>query len=108
MATPEALELIEHLVELHGPIAFRQAEDFGDAAPAICLTRAELLPTDEEMKLGEIGGSPFYVDAERYEHSGRPSLVVDVAPGAVGRFTLAGLDEVHFATRVATTEPAVG
>ena len=66
-ATPEALDLIEELVEIHGPVALFQAGECGDGAAATCLTRAELLPSDEDMKLGEIGGAPFYVDTELYE-----------------------------------------
>jgi uncharacterized protein len=107
-ATPEALELIEQLVEDHGPVAFLQLLRCSDESPVICLTRAELLPGDQDVKLGEVGGAPFYVDAEQYEHSGRPSIVVDVAPGAAGRFSLEGLGEVHFVTRVQIAQPAVG
>jgi uncharacterized protein len=107
-ATPEALELIERLVEEHGPVAFFQSGDCGEGNPAICLTRAELLPTDQDLKLGEIGGAPFYIDAERYERSDRPSLVIDVAPGSAGSFPLGGLEEIHFVTRTPDAAPVSG
>lgn len=95
--TEEALELIGRLVERHGPVAFFQP----GAGDAKCLTRAELLPGEADLKLGEVGGAPFYVDAERYELSGRPALMLDVAPGASGRFAIEGLEDVHFVTRAA-------
>jgi len=98
-ATPEALRLIEELVEIHGPVAFLQSGGCSDETAAICLTRAELLPSDDDIKLGEIGGAPFYVDAEEYQHSGRPALVIDVADGGASGISLEGLPEVHFVTR---------
>ena len=84
---------------MHGPIAFFRSGGFGDEGTAICLTRAELLPNDDDMKLGEIGGSPFYVDAEEYHRCGRPVFVIDVAPGAARGIPLEGLEGVHFVAR---------
>jgi uncharacterized protein (DUF779 family) len=98
-ATPEALELIEDLTERHGPLALFQSDASEDGGAAMCLTRRELLPDDDDMKLGEVGGAPFYIEAEQYQRWGRPTLVIDVAPGAPGGIGLEGLEEVHFVTR---------
>lgn len=98
-ATPEAVELIERLVERHGPVAFFQFGGCDEGGATTCLTRAELLPSDDEIKIGEIAGAPFYVNADRYAVAGRPTCVVDVAPGAAVGVALDGLDEVHFVTR---------
>jgi len=106
-ATPEALDLIERLAERHGPVAFFQSGESFEGAAARCLTRAELLPSDDDVKLGEIGGSPFYVDAELYRRAGRPALIIDVAPGAAAGIPLEGLEEVHFATRTQTSAAIV-
>ena len=78
-ATPEAIGLVERLVEIHGPVAFVQLGECEDGAAATCLTRGELLPNDDDLKLGEIGGAPFYVNAHVYERAGRPACLVDVA-----------------------------
>ena len=51
-----------------------------------------------DVKIGEIGGSPFYVDEEQYDRSGRPVFLIDVAPGGTGGFPLEGLENVHFVT----------
>jgi uncharacterized protein (DUF779 family) len=75
-----------------------------DGAAATCLTRGELLPSDEDVKLGEIGGAPFYMDVHLYERAGRPTCVVDIAPGAAGGLALEGLEQVHFVIR--SSEPA--
>jgi uncharacterized protein (DUF779 family) len=98
-ATPAALELIEELTELHGPVAFFQADGCLDGAVAFCRTKAELLPGPDDLKLGEIGGAPFYVDAELYAGWGRPVFVIDVAAGAAGSLPLRGLEELHFVSR---------
>lgn len=105
-ATPEALELIERLEQRHGPVAFVQAEAGGDETPPICLTKGELLPSlsPSDLRLGRIGGAPFYVDGEQYERRHRPEFVVDVAPGPAGSFALAGLERLHFVTRTPQAE----
>ena len=104
-ATPEALELIESLREKHGDLAFLQPAECGDGSAPMCLTKGELIPGPNDVKVGEIGASPFYVDEEQYERSGRPALLIDVAPGAAGGFSLAGLDELHFVTRTPISDP---
>jgi uncharacterized protein (DUF779 family) len=103
-ATPEAVELIGRLREKHGPIAFFQPAGSWDETAPMCLTRVELLPSDDDVKLGEIGGAPFYIDVDQYERRGRPVFVIDVAPGAAAGFSLEGLEDVHFVTK--TPSPA--
>lgn len=98
-ATPEALELISRLREEHGQLAFFQSGGCCDGSAAMCLTRGELLETDQDLKLGAIGGAPFYVDREQYERSGEPKFVIDVAPGEAGGFSLEGPAGVHFISR---------
>ena len=98
-ATLAALELIAELSEKHGPVSFFQSAACCDGSAPICLTKGELLPSPDDVKLGEIGGSPFYVDVEQYERWGRPAFVIDVAPGPAGGISLGGLEEVHFVTR---------
>lgn len=98
-ATPEALDLIGRLRERHGDIAFFQSGGCGDGSKAMCLSRAELLPSDEDVKLGEIGGAPVYADREQYEGWGEPILLIDVASGAASPFSLEGLEELHFVSR---------
>jgi uncharacterized protein (DUF779 family) len=105
-ATPQALELIERVVERNGPVAFYLSDGSSDDDGLICLTRAELLPSDTDVKLGEIGGGPLYVEAEQYERWGRPAVVVDVAPGPAGSCSLEGLEELHFVGRLRSAAPA--
>jgi uncharacterized protein (DUF779 family) len=98
-ATAEALEVIERLRAKHGPLAFFQSGGCCDGSAAMCLTRGELLETDDDLKLGQLGGAPFFVDREQWERWGRPDFVIDVAPGEAGGFSLEGAEDVHFVTR---------
>lgn len=104
-ATPEAIELIERLADRHGPVAFFQSGDCSDGGLAVCLTRAELLPADDDIKLGEVGGAAFYIDGRQYERWGRPALIIEVAPGGAGDFSLEGLEDVHFVARTPIAAP---
>jgi uncharacterized protein (DUF779 family) len=98
-ATPEALEMIERLRAKHGPLAFFQSGGCCEGSAAMCLTRGELLEADSDLKLGEIGGCPFFVDREQWERWGEPEFVIDVASGEAGGFSLEGPEGVHFVTR---------
>lgn len=97
--TPEAIELIASLKEAHGLVAFFHAGSSCDGGEPHCLTRGELLPEPEDIRLGEVGGAPVYMDAKRYERWGRPKFLIDVADGPAGGIHLAGLEERHFVTR---------
>jgi hypothetical protein len=104
--TPEAEELIERLVERHGPVAFFQSGGCKEGGVTACLTRAELLLSDEDVKIGEVGGCPFYVNAELYVRAGRPTCLLDVEPGAAEGLPLEGLDDFHFVTRASEADAA--
>ena len=104
-ATPEALDLIDRLVEEHGPVALLQTGGCCDGTATRCLTKAELLPSEEDIKLGEVGGAAVYVDADEYERWGRPTFVIDVADGPAGAFSLKGLEDVHFVSRPPLDSP---
>ncbi len=98
-ATEAALEAIASLRAAHGPVVFFQSGGCCDGTSPICLKEGELPAGPNDRQLGEIGGAPFYIDAEQYERWGRPRLLIDVAPGAAEGFSLEGLDAVHFITR---------
>jgi uncharacterized protein len=101
LATPEAQEKIERLQEKHGQLAFFQSGACADAGSLKCLTRAELLPAERDVKLGTVEGAPVFVDGEVYEsHDVRPALVIDVAPGPAEGFSLEHLEDFHFVSRL--------
>ncbi len=98
-ATPAALEVINRLEAAHGALAFHQSGGCCDGTSPICLKDGELPPSPHDLHLGEIGGAPFYIDADQYERWGKPRFLVDVSPGAAEGFSLEGLQGVHFVSR---------
>jgi uncharacterized protein len=99
MATTEALDVIERLRAAHGPLVFFQSGGCCDGSAPICLRAGELPPAPGDIRLGEIGGAAFYIDADQYERWRRPEFVIDVAPGAAESFSLEGPEGVHFVAR---------
>ena len=98
-ATRAALEAITRLEAARGPLMFFQSAGCCDGGSPLCLKDGELPLSGGDVRLGEIGGAPFYTDAQQYERLGKPSIVIDVAPGAAEGFSLEGLDGVHFVAR---------
>ena len=101
-ATPEALAVLERLHAAHGPVAFFQSGGGSDEIAPMCFATDERPPSAHEVKLGEIGGAPFYIDEDLDERWGRPPLVIGVADGPAESFSLEALEGVHFVTRTAT------
>ena len=98
-ATPAALEVIRRLEAAHGPLSFFQSGGCCDGTSAMCLKDGELPVAPHDVKLGEIGGAPFYIDTEQYERWGRPRFLIDVSSVAADGFSLEGLEGVHFISR---------
>ena len=98
-ATPAALEVIDRLEAAQGPLIFFQSGGCCDGSSPMCLKDGELPLSPHDVRLGEIGGAPFYIDADQYERWRRPRFLIDVSPGAAEGFSLSGLDGVHFVTR---------
>ncbi len=107
-ATPEAVELIERLRQKHGPIVFHQSGGCCDGSAAMCLRADDLPQGPNDVKLGEIGGAPFFVDSEQYLRWREPNFLIDVAPGAAGGFSLEEPEGVRFVDRAGTHEPSDG
>jgi uncharacterized protein (DUF779 family) len=98
-ATPAALAELAALRERHGPLMLVQSGGCCDGSSPLCLARGELLVGPGDLLLGEVDGTPFYVDAELYERWRRPAFLLDLAPGTTDAFSLEAADGVHFLSR---------
>ena len=65
VATPAALALIDRLRAEHGAIMFHQSGGCCDGSSPMCYPAGEFLVGDNDVKLGEIGGAPFFMSASR-------------------------------------------
>ncbi len=98
--TKAALEVIQRLEAAHGSLMFFQSAGCCDGGSPLCLKDGDLPLSPHDVQLGDIGGAPFYIDAQQYERLGKPPILVDVSPGAAEGFSLEGLEGVHFVTHM--------
>lgn len=87
LATDAALELIAKLQAKHGPLMFHQSGGCCDGSSPMCYPDGELLVGDGDVRLGEIGGCPFYMSAPQFEYWKHTQLIIDVVPGRGGMFS---------------------
>jgi uncharacterized protein (DUF779 family) len=96
VATESAIAEIGRLKGEHGPLMFFQSGGCCDGSSPMCFPDGEFMLGPNDLLLGEIDGCPFYIDAEQYERWNRPSLALDVAPGAGSGMSLEGAHDLHF------------
>ncbi|SCY28518.1 DUF779 domain-containing protein [Paracoccus tibetensis] len=98
-ATPEALALIAEIVADHGPVLFHQSGGCCDGSSPMCYPQGDFRISERDVKLGEIGGAPFYISASQFEAWKHTQLTIDVVPGRGGMFSLDNGREKRFLTR---------
>ena len=105
IATDAALALIARLSADHGPILFHQSGGCCDGSAPMCFPRGEFLVGGSDIKLGEIGGAPFYMSESQFEYWRHTQLIIDVVPGRGGMFSLDNGREKRFLTRSRLLSP---
>jgi uncharacterized protein (DUF779 family) len=98
-ATPAALALIERLRTRHGAVMFHQSGGCCDGSSPMCFPLGEFLVGTSDVKLGEIGGAPFYMSASQFAYRQHTKLIIDVVEGRGGMFSLENGHGVRFLTR---------
>jgi uncharacterized protein (DUF779 family) len=90
VATPDALALIAQLQAEHGELMFHQSGGCCDNSAANCYLPTDLTIGPYDVKLGEVGGVPFYIGKLQYEYWKHTQLILDVIEGSGGTFSLEG------------------
>jgi len=98
-ATEAALALIAALQREHGDILFHQSGGCCDGSSPMCYPLGEFVVGDSDVKLGEIGGAPFYISRPQFEYWQHTQLMIDVVPGRGGMFSLENGRDLRFLTR---------
>ncbi|MDA8066674.1 MAG: DUF779 domain-containing protein [Thermaerobacter sp.] len=105
-ATEQALALIERLKAIHGPLLFYQSGGCCDGSAPMCYPDGEFRLGEHDLKLGSIGGCPFYIAAAQYRAwGGDARLLIDVVPGRGGSFSLESPEGMRFITRTVNIAP---
>ena len=99
VATAEALALIAELKNQYGEIMFHQSGGCCDNSAANCYLPTDLTIGPYDVKLGEIGGVPFYIGKLQYDYWKHTQLILDVIDGHGGTFSLEGATGTAFHTR---------
>jgi uncharacterized protein (DUF779 family) len=87
-ATSEALRLLAEIVAEHGPVLFHQSGGCCDGSSPMCYPKGDFIIGDNDVKLGEIDGAPFYINGSQYQVWKHTDLIIDVVPGRGGMFSL--------------------
>src|SRR5512135_1495906 len=99
VATPAAVALIGELRSEYGNILFHQSGGCCDGSSPMCFPQAEFQIGDSDVRLGEIGGVPFYISGPQFEYWKHTQLIIDVVPGRGGMFSLENGRGVRFLVR---------
>jgi uncharacterized protein len=98
-ATPAALALIHQLKARHGVLLFHQSGGCCDGSAPMCFPANEFIVGDVDVKLGDIGGVPFYMSESQFAYWEHTHLIIDAIPGTGGMFSLERPSGLRFLTR---------
>ena len=99
LATDAAIALIATLHGKHGDLMFHQSGGCCDGSSPMCYPRGEFMVGDEDVLLGTLGDTPFYMSRPQFEYWKHTQLILDVVPGRGGMFSLEGPEGVRFLIR---------
>ena len=99
IATDAALALIAELQARHGELMFHQSGGCCDNSAANCYLPTDLTIGAQDVRLGEVGGVPFYISKSQYSYWQHTQLILDVIEGQGGTFSLEGNTGKAFHTR---------
>jgi len=99
LATLPALQLIETLQARHGDLLFHQSGGCCDGSSPMCFAQGDFIVGDRDVRMGEIGGAPFYISPPQFEYWKHTQLIIDVVPGRGGMFSLENGEGVRFLVR---------
>ena len=97
--TPAGEAVIAKLVAMHGAVMFHQSGGCCDGSAPMCYPLHEFRVGAQDIRLGEIAGSPFYIGAAQFEYWEHTQLIIDVVPGRGSGFSLEAPEGVRFLTR---------
>ena len=88
-ATLSAKKLLSELKEVHwGDLLFHQSGGCCDGSAPMCFPAKEYQVGNSDIKLGDIDGTPFYMNEDQYEKWKHTDLTIDAVKGIGGMFSL--------------------
>jgi uncharacterized protein (DUF779 family) len=65
----------------------------------MCYPAGDFYLGDQDILIGTLAGTPFYISRPQFEYWKHTQLILDVVPGRGGMFSLEGPEGVRFLTR---------
>lgn len=90
---------MDRLARKHGPLMFHQSGGCCDGSSPMCYPRGEFLVGDQDVLLGTLGDTPFYMSRSQFEYWKHTQLTLDVVPGRGGQFSLDNPEGLRFLIR---------
>lgn len=90
---------MDQLQTQHGPLLFHQSGGCCDGSSPMCFPRGEFFTGDQDVLLGMLGDTPFYISRPQFEYWKHTQLTLDVVPGRGGMFSLENAEGVRFLIR---------
>ncbi len=78
---------------------FHQSGGCCDGSAPMCYVDGEFKLGARDVKLGDVGGAPFYMGGDQYERWAHTDLVLDIVPGRGAGFSLEGPEGVWYLIR---------
>jgi uncharacterized protein (DUF779 family) len=97
--TAAAEKIVEKLRATHGNLLFHQSGGCCDGSAPMCYPLGEFRVGAQDVKLGTIADTPFYMGAAQFEYWAHTQLTIDVVPGRGSGFSLEAPEGVRFLTR---------
>ena len=83
----------------HGPLMFHQSGGCCDGSSPMCYPRGEFMIGSQDVLVGTLADTPFYMHQGQFEYWKHTQLIVDVVKGRGGMFSLEGPEGLRFLTR---------
>ena len=97
--TPKAEALLRKLQGLHGPLLFHQSGGCCDGSAPMCFPRDDFKIGQQDVFLGTVVDTPFYISGAQFEYWQHTHLTVDVVPGRGSGFSAEAPEGVRFLIR---------
>lgn len=99
-ATEAAKALLAELRQRYGPdLMFHQSGGCCDGSAPMCFAEGDFLLGDGDVRVGDIDGAAFYMNADQHARWAHTDLIIDAAPGGGGMFSLDNGTGRRFLTR---------
>ncbi|MDE2430127.1 MAG: DUF779 domain-containing protein [Burkholderiales bacterium] len=99
VATDAAIQLLTTLKNKYGPVMFFQSGGCCDGSSPLCYAQGEFNISQDDVFLGDLDGTPFYMGHDQFEYWKHTQLIIDVVDGMGGMFSLDNGTGKRFLTR---------